>query len=325
MPDDDLYQLARDDRLRKPGMLEAQVRRMLRDPRARALTENFAGQWLQLRNLKGFMPDPKLFPTFDEALRSAMLKETEQFFEHVVREDRSVLEFLDANYTFVNERLAKHYGLPDVKGEQFRKVTLPPGPRGGVLTHASVLTITSNPTRTSPVKRGKWILENILGTPPPPPPPGVEELKEDKQTVLSGTLRQRMEQHRANPSCAVCHAKLDPLGFGFENFDAVGAWRTREAGHLIDPSGVLPGGQTFQGPAELRAILKTRHEAFTRCLADKLLTYALGRGTERSDRCYVEDIARTVAKNEYRFSSLVLEIVKSEPFQMRRGKRGTSK
>ncbi len=318
MPDEELFKAAREESLHKPDVLEAQVKRMLKDPRARALTENFADQWLTLRNLKGFAPDPKQFPTFNEPLRKAMLAETELFFEYVVREDRSILDFLDADYTFLNETLAKHYGISGVKGAEFRKVTLPAGPRAGILTQASILTVTSNPTRTSPVKRGKWILENILGTPPPPPPPGVEELKEGEQAELKGSLRQRMEQHRANPSCASCHARMDALGFGFENFDAIGAWRTHDGKYKIDPSGELPGGLKFQGPAELRKVLKSKSDLFTRSLTEKLLTYALGRGMERSDRCYVEDIAKNVAKNGYRFSSLVLEVVKSEPFLLRK-------
>lgn len=322
MPDEELFKAAREESLGKPGVLEAQVKRMLRDPKARALTENFADQWLTLRNLKGFAPDPKLFPTFNEQLRSAMLRETEEFFEYVVREDRSILDFLDCDYTFLNERLAKHYGIEGVKGPEFRKVTLPNGPRAGILTHASILTVTSNPTRTSPVKRGKWILENILGTPPPPPPPGVEELQEGEQVELKGSLRQRMEQHRANPSCASCHARMDALGFGFENFDAIGAWRTRDGKHTIDPAGELPGGLPFEGPADLRKILKSKSDLFTRCLIEKLLTYALGRGMERSDRCYIDEIARNAARRGYKLSSLVLDLVKSEPFQMRRGKKG---
>jgi mono/diheme cytochrome c family protein len=320
MPDDELFELARKKTLREPDVLEKQVRRMLKDPRSRALVENFAGQWLQLRSLKDFKPDPDLFPAFDEKLRSAMLQETELFFENVVREDRSILDFIDADYTFVNERLAKHYGLPGVKGEQFRRVSLTGTPRGGILTQAAVLSVTSNPTRTSPVKRGKWILDNILGTPPPPPPPGVEELKDDKQAVLSGSLRQRTEQHRANPSCASCHQRMDPLGFGFENFDAIGAWRTKEGKHAIDPSGTLPGGQSFKGPAELRTILKARQDAFARCLTEKLLTYALGRGVERADRCTIDDIVKAAGKDNYKLSRLLIDIVKSDPFQKRRGK-----
>jgi mono/diheme cytochrome c family protein len=322
MPDEELFELARKKTLHQPEVLEKQVRRMLKEPRSRALVENFAGQWLQLRSLKDFKPDPDLFPTFDEKLRSAMLKETELFFENIVREDRGILEFIDGDYTFVNERLAKHYGLPNVKGAEFRRVSLTGTPRGGILTQAAVLSVTSNPTRTSPVKRGKWILENILGTPPPPPPPGVEELKDDKEAVLSGSLRQRMEQHRANPNCATCHQRMDPLGFGFENFDAIGGWRTREGKHAIDPSGTLPNGQTFAGPVELRAILKTRQDAFARCLAEKLLTYALGRGVERSDRCVLDDIVKSAGKDNYKFSRLAIDIVKSDPFQKRRGKKG---
>jgi hypothetical protein len=321
MPDEDLFEHARKGTLRKDGNLEAQVRRLLGDDKARALVENFAGQWLQLRNLKDFAPDPGLFPGFDDNLRQAMRRETELFFAHVMREDRGVLEFLDADYTFLNERLAKHYGIAGVAGEEFRRVELKDRNRGGLLTQASVLSVTSNPTRTSPVKRGKWILENILGTPPKDPPPGVPELKEGEQAQLTGSLRQRMEQHRANPNCAVCHQSMDALGFGFENFDAIGAWRTREGKHAIDPSGTLPNGQTFKGPAELKALLKARGDAFARCLADKLLTYALGRGTERTDRIFVAEISREAAGEKYRFSSLVIGIVKSDPFQKRRGKR----
>jgi Protein of unknown function (DUF1592)/Protein of unknown function (DUF1588)/Protein of unknown function (DUF1585)/Protein of unknown function (DUF1587)/Protein of unknown function (DUF1595)/Planctomycete cytochrome C len=319
MPDDQLFKQAREGTLR--ANLDEQVKRMLQDPKAHALVENFAGQWLQTRNLKTFTPDPKMFPTFTEKLRAAMLKETDLYFETIVREDQSVLEFIDSDYTFVNETLAKHYGITGVKGDEFRKVKLPDDRRGGVLTQASVLSVTSNPTRTSPVKRGKWILDNILGTPPPPPPPGVEELKEGEQQELKGTLRQRMEQHRANPSCAICHQRMDPLGFGFENFNAIGGWRTKDGPHEIDPSGVLPTGQTFKTPAQLRAILKERQDDFAKCLADKMLTYALGRGTERYDRCAVEEIARNLKTNDYRFSSLVTEIVRSDPFQKRRAKK----
>jgi hypothetical protein len=322
MPDEELFRLAREGKLRQPGVLEGQVRRMLKDMKARALAENFAGQWLTIRSLSAFSPDLKRFPSFNPQLRSAMLRETEMFFLHIVREDRNVLDFLDADYTFVNERLAKHYGLKDVHGEHFRKVSLAGTPRGGVLTHASVLAVNSNPTRTSPVKRGKWILENILGTPPPPPPPDVDELKEEEE--LSGTLRQQMEKHRTNPTCASCHARMDPLGFGFENFDAIGAWRSREGKHAIDASGILPDGSTFNGPSELRKVLMKKKELFVKCFTDKLLTYALGRGTERSDRCFIEEIARNVGKQDHRFVPLVIEIVRSDPFQKRRS-RGSEK
>jgi hypothetical protein len=322
MPDEELFRLAGQGALRKPGNLEAQVRRMLRDPKAHALVENFAGQWLQLRNLQTMTPNPAQFPTFNDALRIAMLRETELFFEAVVREDRSILDFLNADFTFLNERLARHYGVAGVKGEQFRRVKLTGGVRGGVLTQASILTITSNPTRTSPVKRGKWILENILGTPPPPPPPNVPELSDDRNVVLSGSLRQRMEKHRSNTLCASCHQRMDPLGFGFENFDAVGAWRDRDGNFAIDPSGTLPGGQSFKGPRELKTILKGRAPEFSRCLAEKLLTYAMGRGLEYYDRCAVDKIVQAQAAAHYKFTSLVIDVVKSEPFQMRRGKKG---
>jgi hypothetical protein len=322
MPDDELFRHAQQGTLRKPEVLDGQVRRMLRDPRARALVENFAGQWLLLRNLKTATPDPGLFPSFDEALRTAMQRETELFFETIVKEDRSILDFLDADFTFLNERLARHYGIAGVRGEEFRRVSLTGDQRGGILTQASILTITSNPTRTSPVKRGKWILENILGTPPPPPPPDAGELSEDQKVVLSGSLRQRMEVHRAKASCASCHQRMDPLGFGFENFDAVGAWRTQDGKFPIDCSGTLPDGRSFKGPKELKAILKTKKDEFARCLSEKMLTYALGRGLEYYDRCAVDQIAKGLAKNNYRFTSLVLEIVHSDPFQLRRGKGG---
>ncbi len=246
MPDEELFKHAREGTLRKPEVLEEQVKRMLKDPKARALVDNFAGQWLQIRNLKTLAPDADLFPTFNEKLRSAMIQETELFFDAVIREDRSILEFLDADFTFVNEPLAKHYGIKDVTGDEFQRVSVKGTARGGLLTQASILTLTSNPTRTSPVKRGKWILETILGTPPPPPPPDAGELSEEKEAVLSGSLRQRMEQHRSNPSCAICHQRMDPIGFGFENFDAVGAWRTKDGKFAIDPSGTLPDGKSFK-------------------------------------------------------------------------------
>ncbi len=316
MPDEELSSLARSEKLRVGDNLEKQVVRMLADPKSKALVENFADQWLQIRNLKTVNPDRERFPTFDDALRGAMMRETEMFFGAIIHEDRSVLDLIDADFTFVNERLAKHYGITGVSGDAFRRVALKDGQRGGILTQASVLTVTSNPTRTSPVKRGKWILEQILGTPPPPPPADVPEL--DAQAKLSGSLRQRMEQHRANPSCASCHARMDPLGFGFENFDAIGAWRTTDSGAPVDSSGVLPSGQTFRGPKELKAILKARDKEFARCLAEKLLTYALGRGVEYLDTCALDKIVDGTAKDEFRFSRLVLEIVKSDPFQKRK-------
>ncbi len=322
MPDDELLQHARQGTLRKGTNLEAEIRRMLGDPRSRALVENFAGQWLQLRNLKNLTPDKVLFPEFDEPLRAAMKTETELFFTEIIREDRNVLDLLDADFSFVNARLAKHYGMPGVEGDQFRRVALDSAQRGGLLGQAAILAVTSNPTRTSPVKRGKWILENLLGAPPPPPPPGVPELNEEKDKVLTGSLRQRMEQHRENPSCAACHQRMDPLGFGLENYDAVGAWRTADGNFPIDPAGVLPGGRSFKSPAELRAILKSMPVEFRRCLAEKLLTYALGRGVEYYDKCAIDHILSGMDRRQNKFSALVLEIVNSDPFQKRRSKRG---
>ena len=318
MPDDELTQLAGNGKLRSGDTLEQQVKRMLRDPKARGLVENFGDQWLQLRLLSTINPDTKRFPGFDEELRRAMVEESRLFFTALMREDRSILEFLDSNQTFVNERLARHYGIAGVQGEDFQRVTLQDDRRGGLLGQASILTVTSNPTRTSPVKRGKWILEQILGTPPPPPPPNVPELKEDKDVVLSGTLRQRMEQHRANPDCATCHGRMDPLGFGLENFDAIGAWREADGGYPIDASGTLPNGKTFVGPKALKAILKGRHDDFARCLSEKMLTFALGRGLDYYDRCAVDKFVTALGANDYRFSTLVLEIVQSDPFQKRR-------
>jgi Protein of unknown function (DUF1592)/Protein of unknown function (DUF1588)/Protein of unknown function (DUF1587)/Protein of unknown function (DUF1585)/Protein of unknown function (DUF1595)/Ca-dependent carbohydrate-binding module xylan-binding/Planctomycete cytochrome C len=322
MPDDELFALAEKNMLRNPANYEAQIKRMLHDPKSRALVENFAGQWLQLRNLKLANPDPERFPAFNDALRADMVTETELFFGALMREDRSLLEFVDADFTFLNERLADHYGIPDVQGDYFRRVALVGDQRGGLITQASILTVTSNPTRTSPVKRGKWILEQILGTPPPPPPPDVPELKEEKELAKEATLRERMEQHRADPNCATCHSKMDPLGFGLENFDAVGAWREREGKFPIDASGVLPTGQTFQGPKQLKAILKTREQDFVRCLTEKMLVYALGRGLEYDDKCAVDQIVDSLAKDDYRFSRLVIGIASSDPFQKRLRKGG---
>jgi hypothetical protein len=316
MPDDELFALAERGQLRKN--LDAQVRRMLVDRKSRALVENFAGQWLQLRNLAIIQPDKKLFPSYDAKLRAAMARETELLFETVLREDRSVFEFLTADYTFVNERLARHYGIAGVTGDAFQRVSLKGQPRAGVLTHASILTLTSNPTRTSPVKRGKWVLENLLATPPPPPAPNVPELEDQK--ALTGTLRQKMEQHRANPTCASCHTKMDAIGFGLENYDAIGAFRAQDAGAAIDPSGELSAAEKFQGPVDLAKLLATKkQEDYIRCLAEKMLTYALGRGLEYYDRNTVKAIADGLAKRRHSFSGLVLEVVNSVPFQKRRG------
>jgi hypothetical protein len=312
MPDEELFTLAGRGQLRQN--LDAQVRRMLADPKSGEFVRNFADQWLTLRSLANVNPDPKTFPNFDPALRAAMLRETEMFFEAVVREDRSILDLLDADFSFVNERLARHYGIPGVKGPEFRRVKLPPN-RGGILTQASILTLTSNSTRTSPVKRGKWVLDQILNAPPPPPPPDVPPLEEGHE--LKGTLRQVMEQHRSNALCASCHAKLDPLGFAFENYDAVGAWRDKEGSHAIDASGTLPDGQSFTGAAGLKAILKGKKESFGRCLTEKVLTYALGRGLEYYDRCAVDKMVAELDKGGYRFSALLSAVVHSEPFQQR--------
>lgn len=317
MPDEELFELSRQGILRDGRVLARQVRRMLADPKARSLAENFGGQWLETRRLAFLTPDPGRFPGYDPPLVRAMRAETEHFFWEIVRDDRSIVDFLEGDFTYVNERLAKHYGIQDVQGKEFRRVSLAKTPRRGVLTQASVLTATSNPTRTSPVKRGKWILENILGTPPPPPPPDVPELKEE-QGALSGTLRQKMEQHRSSPSCASCHSRMDPLGFGMENFDAIGGWRDKDGGATIDASGVLPGGERFDGPTGLIQVLSTKKELFRRCLTEKLLTYALGRGLEEPDQCVVDRITERVASDGDRFGRLILEVVLSEPFRRRR-------
>ena len=317
MPDDELFALAEKTALRNPGELEKQVRRMLADAKSRALVDQFAAQWLHLRSLEIVSPNPKQFPAFDPDLRAAMRRETEECFAHVIREDRSVLELLDADYTFVNERLAAHYGIAGVSGEEFRQVSTAGTPRGGLLTQASILTVTSNPTRTSPVKRGRWVLEQLLGAPPPPPPPNVPELKENA-VDSTASLRVRMEQHRANVSCAACHARMDPLGFGLENFDAIGAWRDKDGETPIDASGTLPSGDSFNGPIELKGVLRARAGQFRRCLAEKMLTYAIGRGVERYDRRAIAGITRAIEADGDKFSRLVLAIVESQPFQMRR-------
>ncbi len=318
MPDEELLRLADLRALRKPNVIAAQVRRMLSDPKAQALVENFGGQWLELRKLESAKPDRDRFPVFDEYLRMSMRRETELFFENIVRQDRSVLDFIDADYTYLNEQMARFYKIPDIAGPEFRRVSLAGNAqRGGVLTHASVLTVSSYASRTSPVLRGKWILDNILNAPPPPPPPDVPNLDEAK-IGSSMTLRQQLEEHRKNATCAACHSRMDPLGFGLENFNAIGQWRTQDGKFPVDSSGTLPDGRSFNGPDALKVILKNDRDAFTRGLTEKLLTYALGRGTERYDRPVVKKIATRVAANNYRFSSLTLEIVSSLPFQYRR-------
>ncbi len=315
MPDDELRRLAKRGELSKPDVMQAQIRRMIADPKSNALIENFAGQWLQIRNLNGVTPDPDSFPAFDDSLRQAMKRETEMFFGALMREDRSVLELIDSDFTFLNERLAKHYGLDGVKGKEFQRVSLAKGSgRGGILTHASILTITSNPTRTSPVMRGKWILEQILGTPPPPPPPDVEELEENEEAITSGSLRERLEKHREKTECATCHSKMDPLGFALENFDGIGAWRDVDGKFPIDPSGELPTGEAINGPDGLKKVLKSR-ETFIRTLSENLLTFALGRGLEYFDKCAVDEICRQLKASEYRFSALIGGVVNSKPFR----------
>lgn len=318
MPDDRLLSLARTGQLSQPDVLQREAKRMLADPRAKALGDGFAAQWLNLRKLAGIVPDPQLFPSFDDKLREAMATETRMFFDEVVRNDRSVLDFIGAKYTYLNEPLAKHYGIAGVTGPEFRKVSLEGTPRAGVLTQASVLTLTSNPTRTSPVKRGKWVLDQLFNTPPPPPPPGVGDLKDDGKVITGATLRQRMEMHRKDPACATCHMRMDPIGFSLENFDATGKWRDMEGDAKVDASGVLPDGTKFNGPDALRGILLKRKGDFVRCLSEKLLTYAIGRGIESADKCVVDEIAAKATASSYRFSALVTSIVTSEPFRMRR-------
>jgi hypothetical protein len=319
MPDAELIRAASAGQLRRPGVLAAQVRRMLKDPKSDGLVENFAGQWLQLKNMNVVKPDPERFPEFDESLRQSMRRETELFFANIIREDRSVLDFLNADYTFLNERLARFYGVPGVTGPEFRKVDMTGTRRGGgLLAQSSVLTVSSYATRTSPVLRGKWVLENILNAPPPPPPPNVPAL-DDTKIGASMTIRQQMEAHRANPVCASCHARMDPLGFGLENLNAIGAWRDVDGKFPIDPSGSLPGGKTFQGPGELKAILKAQPDAFVQSLTEKMLTYALGRGIERYDKPVLSAIQAKMKSDDYRFSDLILGIVTSVPFQTREG------
>jgi hypothetical protein len=313
MPDEELFATAAAGTLRDPRTLVGQVRRMLRDPKSFALAEQFAGQWLQTRGLDDVVPYPSLFPLFDNELRKAMRQETELLFDHIVRTDQSALDLLTAEYTFVNERLARHYGLAGVTGTEFRRVSLAGTIRAGVLGHASVLTVTSGPTRTSPVKRGKWVLENLLGTPLPPPPPGADDLKPSEGKTTS--LRQRLEAHRSRAECASCHSHMDPLGFALENFDAVGAWRVRDGDNFIDPSGSLSDGTTFTGPTELRAILAQRRDDFIRCLAGKLMTFALGRSVASSDRVELDRVVRHARRNGYRISSLVIALVRGDPFQ----------
>ncbi|MCC6395206.1 MAG: DUF1592 domain-containing protein [Bryobacterales bacterium] len=323
MPDDELLNLAEAGKLHAPGVLDAQVKRMLDDPKSSAFADNFAGQWLETRNLDVVKPDPKKFPDWGPELRDAMKTETRLFFGWMLRENRPLVEFLDARYTFLNERLAKHYGITGVKGPDFRRVELSTAERGGILSQASVLTVSSYPTRTSPVIRGKYVLQNILGAPPPPPPPDVPQLDESS-IGNTGSLRQQLEKHRGNAVCASCHNKMDVLGFGLENYDAIGKWRTMDGKFLVDSSGTLPGGKTFSNPAEFRVLLRDDLPEFSNCLIEKMLTYALGRGLQRYDKRTVEEINRNLAASGYGFQSLIHEIVRSLPFQSRRGELSSS-
>lgn len=318
LPDEELLQLAEQKRLRAPGVLEAQLKRMLADPKSAALAANFAGQWLETRNLSSVKPDPKKFPEWTPELRDAMQEETRLFFEAVLRDNLPIRTFLNADFTFLNNTLAKHYGIPGVEGPDFRRVTLSPRTRrGGVLTQASVLTVSSYPTRTSPVIRGKFILQNIFGAPPPPPPPDVPLLDED-QVGSRGPLRNQLEQHRSNAMCASCHNRMDTLGFALENYDATGKWRDQDSGFLIDASGVLPNGRHFANPADLKHVLASDMGEFSRNLTEKMLTYALGRGLERFDRKTVAAIRTRLEADDFRFQSLIWEVVRSLPFQNRR-------
>jgi hypothetical protein len=317
IPDEELLKLAEQGRLRDSRVISAQLKRMLADPKARALVDNFAGQWLQLRNVADWKPDPEKFNQFDDSLRYAFQQETELFVQNMIRENRSVLELLDADYTFLNDRLARYYGIQNVRGGYFRKVALQGEQRGGILTHGSVLMVTSYPTRTSPVLRGKWILENLLGSPPPPPPPDVPPLSDDAE-ISAKSLRELLAKHRENAVCASCHSRLDPIGFALENFDAVGKYRAKEGDAVIEASGSLPDGTLVDGPRGLKNVLLERKDEFVETFAEKLLTYALGRGLDDYDRPVVRDIRRRAQRNGYQFASLVEAIVDSVPFQLRR-------
>lgn len=313
MPDDELLLLAHQGKLRDRTQLLDKLGRMIQDPRASRFVENFASQWLQLRNLDAVDPDTRIYRGFDETIRREMKTETLMFFSEVMKNNLPVTKLIDADFTYLNESLAQFYGINDVRGDEFRLVSLKGTPRGGLLTHASVLTVTSNPTRTSPVKRGKWILDNLLNTPPPPAPPNIPELEKGK---LVGSLRERMEQHRSNPACAACHNMMDPLGFALENFDAVGRYRTRDGRDEIDASGEMPDGTQFTGAGGLRDLLATqRKDQFVRCLIEKMMIYSLGRGTEYYDKCAIDQVMAKVRSKDYRFAYLIAGIIESEPFQ----------
>ena len=318
-PDDELLALAYDGRLSKPEILRGQVKRMLADPRVQGLVDGFASQWLNLRNLEDVTPDPNVFPDFNDGLKVAMQRETELFFKTVMQDDLPVTAFLTGKFTWVNEQLASHYGIEGISGEEFQRVSLKDTQRAGVITQGSILTLTSNPNRTSPVKRGKWIMENILGTAPPDPPADVPEIEAAKKSLPDASFREQLELHRESAVCASCHRSMDPLGFGFENFDAIGRWRTKDGEFEIDASGKLPEGGDFSGPMELIEILEKQKAQFADSLARKMLVFALGRGLEYYDECVIKEITAEMEKQEYRFSSLVLGIVTSDAFLQRRG------
>ena len=318
MPDKELFKLATLGKLRQPDIYRQQVQRMMKDERAQAMVENFVAQWLQLRHLEHFKPDPDLFPGVDAQMRQDMATETKLTIADLIHNDANILSILENDYSFMNERLASHYGIPGIKGERFRKVSTTKYGRVGLMTQASILTLTSNPTRTSPVKRGKWIMENLLGEEPPPPDPAAMQLED--QAELKGTLRQRMEQHRANPSCAVCHKVMDQLGFALENYDAVGRWRDTEESNTIDATGELPDGTVFDGAMELQQTVKTKmRDQFVRCLTEKMLIYALGRGLEYFDECTVDKIISQTQSKNYQFSELIVAVATSDPFTKRQG------
>jgi hypothetical protein len=323
MPDDELLSLAETGKLHDPATLDAQVKRMMTDRKASAFADNFAGQWLEIRNLDSITPDPMKFPAWSPEMRDAMRAETSMFFQYVLSQNRPIGDFIDAKYTFLNESLAKFYGISDVKGPDFRKVDLATDQRGGVLTQASVLAVSSYPSRTSPTIRGKYILNNILGTPPPPPPPDVPAL-DDKNVGSEVSLRKQLEAHRNNAVCASCHSKMDVLGFGLENYDAIGKWRTMDGKFPIDVGGTMPNGKSFKTAAEMRTILTDNLPQVSRCLIEKIMTYAMGRGMQPYDNRTIDQINKDLASNGYAFQTLIYDVVRSLPFQSRRGELVTT-
>jgi hypothetical protein len=323
MPDDELLGVAESGKLKDPAVLDAQVKRMMTDKKAAAFADNFAGQWLEIRNLDSIKPDPQKFPAWNAQLKDEMRTETNMFFQHVLSENRPITDFINAKYTFLNEDLAKFYGIPDVKGPDFRRVDLLTSQRGGVLAQASVLAVSSYPSRTSPTIRGKYVLNNILGTPPPPPPPDVPAL-DDSKVGSDVSLRKQLEAHRNNPVCASCHSKMDVLGFGLENYDAIGKWRTVDGKFPIDIGGTMPNGKSFQTAAEMRTILTASMPQVSRCLVEKIMTYAIGRGMHPYDNRSIDQINKAVAADDYKFQTLIFEVVRSLPFQSRRGETAVS-